>query len=194
MDVEGVFPETVAGAACDETAGVLAWSAADDVEEPARQSWRGVCGKAAAVLAVCVVTAVAMVLLYREQRRDEVHPVQTADPSSSATKVASPSTAQNWPVPYPPSAEHLSGTPEQRVDPEADDQYLAALQRGGMTVINRNAAIAAGHSTGRALTQGRSDAEIAASMMQNNSSFDKAGATATIAAAVAAYCPGQGSR
>jgi Protein of unknown function (DUF732) len=78
--------------------------------------------------------------------------------------------------------------------PQAADQdarYLAALQRAGVTVTNRDSAIAAGHLYCTALRQGRTRDELKQSTLRSNPGMTGVAAADSVEAAITAYCPEQ---
>jgi hypothetical protein len=71
---------------------------------------------------------------------------------------------------------------------ETDDAYIAALQRHGIPIKNRDATIAMGHTVCVALDQGESTTSIMATLSNAaDISFNDAGFV--LGASVAAYCP-----
>ncbi|MCV7101544.1 DUF732 domain-containing protein [Mycobacterium palustre] len=68
-----------------------------------------------------------------------------------------------------------------------DDAFVVALERSGMTVTNRDAAIAAGHMVCVAFDQGSTPSAVVTSLMGQGFSPHDAGSIMGIS--VAAYCP-----
>jgi hypothetical protein len=186
----------------------LAWSVDDD-DGPPRQQWRTVWGAAIAVVIFGVVAAIVIVIGHHAWR---VHQQAQAMVQAMADQTSPPSVMLKTAVaaaPAPPAvpppvaaptvtvtttaSPSPTSTPQPMHVPTAadDNQYIAAVQRGGMTIINRDAAITAGHAICVALAQGHSQDEIASGIVKTNPTFNSAGAYATIAAAVNVYCPEQ---
>lgn len=100
--------ETAMAVASD---AVLAWSDDDDADEPERASWRVVCGRAAAVLAGCLMAAGLVVLAWRElaERSPENAPV-----AESTTRASAPAPTTTEPAPPLPAT---TGSVAQKITP-----------------------------------------------------------------------------
>jgi Protein of unknown function (DUF732) len=68
-----------------------------------------------------------------------------------------------------------------------DDAFISALQQKGLTVADRDAAIAAGHSVCATFNQGGTRAAVVKSLLADGFSPQDAGRM--MAASVSVYCP-----
>jgi hypothetical protein len=68
-----------------------------------------------------------------------------------------------------------------------DDAFISALQQKGVTVADRDAAIAAGHSVCVTFNQGGTRAAVLKNLLADGFSAQDAGRT--MAVAVSVYCP-----
>jgi Protein of unknown function (DUF732) len=78
------------------------------------------------------------------------------------------------------------GAPMARAD-ATDDAFISTLQQKGVTVADRDAAIAAGHSVCVAFGQGGTRAAVVKSLLADGFSAQDAGRM--MAVSVAVYCP-----
>jgi hypothetical protein len=78
------------------------------------------------------------------------------------------------------------GAPMARAD-ATDDAFISALQQKGVTVADRDAAIAAGHSVCLAFGQGGTRTAVVKSLLAEGFSPQEAGRM--MAASVSVYCP-----
>jgi hypothetical protein len=68
-----------------------------------------------------------------------------------------------------------------------DDAFITALQQKGVTVTDRDAALAAGHSVCATFGQGGTRATVVRNLLADGFSAQDAGRT--MAVAVSVYCP-----
>jgi hypothetical protein len=90
-------------------------------------------------------------------------------------------------VAEPPIASYIPTTSSSPPAVNVDDVFIAAIQRSGMTVTNRDAAIAAGHAVCLSLDKGATTSDIIGELMSGGYSAKDAGSIMGIS--IAAYCP-----
>ena len=102
----------------------------------------------------------------------------------TANKLAA---ANRWTVAALLSIAALSTAAPASAD-ETDEIYLQALEMGGITITNRTAAIAMGHTVCTALDQGVKPTGVVATLM-GSAGLSPTEAGHTLGVSVAAYCP-----
>jgi len=186
------------GAAADTTLlgpPELAWSAADDVDEPP-SSWHVACRHALLVFTVCLMTAGVITAGFDQWSTHSAASVArlpeavlpTAAPTAAATGVATVEPAPTrTTLPFVPDANPLE-SPEKRASTQ-DDAYLAALAHVGVYPIDRAQAIGEGRRLCELLREGHSVDELAHVVAWTNPQLVRADGENVVHAAQASYCP-----
>lgn len=169
---------------------VLAWSADDGVDEPVRVSWRNVCGRAAAVLAGCLIAAVLVVLAWRElpERVSEQARTPAAEVVTQPS-AAAPSTEPAPPLPATTGSVAQKITPPPLPAPDPDTEFLAAMDRAQVHMTTEAEAIGQGHHVCRSLDKGASIQGITAQILSVSPGISEPQVRSVVYAAVDAYCP-----
>jgi hypothetical protein len=161
----------------------FAWSEDDSLDEPVVGSWRAVLLRAAAVLAFCVLTAVSVVVVWREWPQPQPAPVSSVAPSVQAAEVEVASPAPTS-VGLPPVGDAARMKP-----PDPDTRFLAAMDRAEVHMPTKDAAVNQGHLICRSLDQGNSVEAISARLLSLSPGVTYEQIGQVVHAAINAYCP-----
>lgn len=168
----------------------LAWAEDDSLDETPIGSWRAVLLRAAAVLAFCVLTAVGVVVVWRELPGTP----PAAPPPSAATQTTLLPPPTKEAVANPTVVTTAMDSRAQKINPpNPDTVYLAQLDRANVHWTTEAEAIRNGHLVCRALDEGDSFQTIATHILNISAPSVTYGQVASaVGAAIYAYCPQHG--